>query len=66
MDESVSYQLNNESNIPFLRELAGQKDTFIEKITDTMHIGLLPSTLGKLKSGILDSLNNMLRKYDTQ
>ncbi|XP_043245922.1 DNA-directed RNA polymerase I subunit RPA43-like [Amphibalanus amphitrite] len=64
--ESVPCPVNNESNIPFLRELAGKKGTFIEKITDTMHIGLLPSMLGKLRSGIVDNLNSMLPKYVPQ
>ena len=64
--ESSSTPVNNETNLPFLRELAGKEGTFIEKISDTMHIGLLPSSLGKLRSGIVDNLNTLLPKYVPQ
>ncbi|XP_037069922.1 DNA-directed RNA polymerase I subunit RPA43-like [Pollicipes pollicipes] len=64
--KSLPYELSNEGNIPLLHELAQKKDSFIEKVTQTMHVGLLPGALGKLKTGIYDALNNKLRQYSPQ
>lgn len=54
----------NEESLHKLRRLAARESSYVSRVEHTMHLGMMPSCIGRMRTSVSQILNDKLRKYD--